>query len=59
MSQQAYLIYSVPESILTIVSNFFPNAKYKAQESILIEQYSKLNNEKKNSIHLFERTESK
>jgi hypothetical protein len=49
MSQQAYLIYSVPESILTIVSNFFPNAKYKAQDSILIEQYSKLNNEKKNT----------
>ena len=49
MSQQAYLIYSVPESILTIVSNFFPDAKYKAQDSILIEQYSQLNNEKKNT----------
>ena len=48
-SQKAHLIYSVPESILTIVSNFFPDAKYKAQESILIEQYSQLNNEKKNA----------
>ena len=49
ISQQAYLIYSVPESILTIVSNFFPEAKYKAQESILIQQYSQLNNGKKNA----------
>ena len=42
-SQEADLIYSVPESILTIVSNFFPKAKQKAQESILIQQYSQLN----------------
>jgi len=47
ISQKAHLIYSVPESILTIVSNFFPKAKYKAQESILIQQYSQLNTEKK------------
>ena len=47
VSQKAHLIYSVPESILTIVSNFFPKAKYKAQESILIQQYSHLNTEKK------------
>ena len=46
-SQKAYLIYCVPESILTIVSNFFPNAKYKAQESILIQQYCKLNTKNK------------
>ena len=46
-SQKAHLIYSVPESILTIVSNFFPKAKYKSQESILIQQYSQLNTEKK------------
>jgi len=46
-SQKAYLIYSVPESILNIVSNFFPNAKYKAQESILIQQYSQLNTKNK------------
>ena len=43
LSQKANLIYSVPESILTIVSNFFPKAKQKAQESILIQQYSQLN----------------
>ena len=47
VSQKAHLIYSVPESILTIVSNFFPKAKYKAQESILIQQYSQLNTENK------------
>ena len=47
VSQKAYLIYSVPESILTIVSNFFPKAKYKAQDSILIQQYSQLNTDKK------------
>ena len=47
VSQKAHLIYSVPESILTIVRNFFPKAKYKAQESILIQQYSQLNTEKK------------
>ena len=45
VSQKAYLIYSVPESILGIVSTFFPKAKYKAQESILIQQYSQLNTE--------------
>jgi len=44
LSQKAHLIYSIPESILTIVSNFFPTAKQKAQESILIQQYSQLNN---------------
>lgn len=44
LSQKANLIYSVPESILTIVSNFFPKAKQKAQESILIQQYSQFNN---------------
>ena len=47
VSQKAHLIYSVPENILTIVRNFFPRAKYKAQESILIQQYSQLNTEKK------------
>ena len=47
VSQKAYLIYSVPESILTIVSNFFPKAKYKAQESIIIQQYSQLNTKNK------------
>ena len=46
-SQKAYLIYSVPESILNILKNFFHKAKYKAQESILIQQYSQLNTEKR------------
>ena len=43
LSQKAHLIYAVPESIVSIVSNFFPRAKQKAQESILIQQYSQLN----------------
>ena len=43
LSQKAHLIYAVPESIVSIVSNFFPKAKQKAQESILIQQYSQLN----------------
>ena len=44
LSQKAHLIYSVPKSILTTVNNFFPKAKQKSQESILIQQYSQLNN---------------
>jgi hypothetical protein len=52
LSQKAHLIYSVPESILTIVSNFFPKAKQKAQESILIQQYSQLNNTEKAYLYL-------
>jgi hypothetical protein len=47
VSQKAHLIYSVPESILTIVSNFFPKAKYRSQESIVMQQYSQLNTDKK------------
>ena len=43
LSQKAHLIYAVPESIVSIISNFFPKAKQKAQESILIQQYSQLN----------------
>jgi len=46
-SQKAHLIYSVPKSILNLVNNFFPKAKQKAQESILIQQYSQLNNNTK------------
>ena len=33
LSQKTRLIYAVPESILAIVSNFFPNAKQKSQEN--------------------------
>jgi len=47
VSQKAHLIYSVPESILTIVSNFFPKAKYRSQESIVMQQSSQLNTDKK------------
>ena len=43
LSQEAHLIYSVPKNIIDIVNNFFPNAKQKSQESILIQQYSQLN----------------
>jgi len=46
VSQKAHLIYSVPENILTIISEFFPKARYKAQETILIQQYNKSNTEK-------------
>jgi len=63
LSQKAHLIYAVPESIVSIVSNFFPKAKQKAQESILIQQYNQLNtdtekaylylNEQKASITIF------
>ena len=45
--QKARLIYSVPESILNIVNIFFTKAKCKSQESILIQQYSQLNTEKR------------
>ena len=63
LSQEAHLIYSVPKNIIDIVSNFFPNSKQKAQESILIQQYIQLNtdtnkayvylNEKKAGITIF------
>ena len=52
LSQEAHLIYSVPESILTIVSSFFPKAKQKAQESMLIQQYSQFNNTEKAYLYL-------
>jgi len=55
LSQKAHLIYSVPENILTIVSNFFPKAKQKAQESILIQQYSQFNNTEKAYLYLNQR----
>ena len=48
--QQAHLIYSVSDNILNIVNNFFPKAKQKSQESMLIKQYSK---SKKNTQKAF------
>ena len=41
-SQETKLIYSVPKQITSIIDSFFPQAKCNAQESILINQYSKL-----------------
>jgi len=52
LSQKAHLIYSVPKNILTIVNNFFPKAKQKAQESMLIQQYSQFNNTEKAYLYL-------
>ena len=52
LSQEARLVYSVPESILSIVSNFFPKAKQKSQESILIQQYNQFNNTEKAYLYL-------
>ena len=63
VSQKAYLLYTIPNNIIDIATNFFPNARKKAQESILLEQYSQLNtitnkayiylNEKKALITIF------
>jgi len=52
LSQKAHLIYSIPKSVLPIVNNFFPKAKQKAQESILIQQYSQFNNTEKVYLYL-------
>ena len=43
-SQEAKLIYSVPESINSIIDSFFPEANSHAQETNLINQYSQLQN---------------
>ena len=52
-SQEAYLIYCIPEGIESVITNFFPDAKQKSQESILIEQYVKLNTNTENAyLHL-------
>ena len=40
----AHLIYTIPSVISDIVFTFFPNAKQKAQQTILIEQFSKFDN---------------
>jgi hypothetical protein len=51
-SEKAQLIYCVPENILTIINNFFPKAKQKSQESILIQQFKQLKS-KKESAYLY------
>jgi hypothetical protein len=43
-SQEAKLIYAIPESIDSIIETFFPTAICNAQETILIEQYGQLQN---------------
>ena len=43
-SQEAKLIYAIPESIASIIETFFPTAICNAQETILIEQYGQLQN---------------
>lgn len=43
-SQKAMLIYSIPESIRSIIYSIFPTANFHAQETNLISQYSKLQN---------------
>ena len=40
----AHIIYTISNLINDIAFAFFPNAKLKAQQSILIEQFSKFNN---------------
>ena len=44
-----HLIYTIPREISDIVFTFFPNAKQKAQQTILIEQFSKFDNKNDNA----------
>ncbi len=43
-AQDLHLIYTLPEEIYNIANDYFPKAKLYSQESVAIEQYSKLNN---------------
>jgi len=45
----AHLIYTIPSVISDIVFTFFPNAKQKAQQTILIEQFNRFDNENDNA----------
>ena len=45
-SQDAKLIYSIPEKIKSTIDNFFPKIKSKSHETILIKAYEKLNKNK-------------
>ena len=47
------LIYSISEEIENLVSNFFPSATFKPQQSILIEQYVQANNKLDNAYLFF------
>ena len=44
-----HLVYTISNVINDIVFTFFPNAKQKAQQSILIEQFGKFDNNKDNA----------
>ena len=46
---KAHLSYTIPSVIDDIVFTFFPNAKQKAQQTILIEQFSKHKNKEDNA----------
>ena len=48
----AHIIYTLPTNISDIVNTYFPKAKQKAQQSILLEQFSMLDNSNK-SAYLF------
>ena len=49
----AHLVYTIPSVISEIVFTFFPNAKQKAQQTILIEQFCKFDNQKDNAyLHI-------
>ena len=47
------LIYSISEEIENLVSNFFPSATLKPQQSILIEQYIQAKNKLDNAYLFF------
>ena len=48
-SIDAYLVYSIPNEINEVVSTFFPNANKKAQQSVLIDSFSKEENYETNA----------
>ena len=49
----AHLVYTIPSVIHDIILTFFPNAKQQAQQTILIEQFSKRDNDNDNAyLHI-------
>lgn len=48
-SIDATLFYTIPKNINDLIFTFFPNADKKAQQSILIEQFSRFENNKENA----------
>ncbi len=52
-----HLLYTIPSVISDIAFTFFPNAKQKSQQGILIEQFSKFDNKDDNAyLYLSENT---